>query len=77
MEVLRQVRNDPRTRLLPVVILSSSDDEPALRNSYELGANSFLRKPPDPGLFADVMQHLGWYWLHLNQSPVRFPSRSS
>lgn len=70
LEVLRRLRADERTRVLPVVILSSSDEESDLTSSYSLGANSFIRKPIDSDQFAKVSQQLGEYWLTLNQSPV-------
>jgi CheY-like chemotaxis protein len=69
MEVLRRVRADERTRLLPVVILTSSDEEKDIVESYQLGANSYIRKPVDFAQFADAVQQLGLYWLLLNQLP--------
>lgn len=69
LAVLRKLRADPRTRLLPVVVLTSSDEEQDIIESYELGANSYVRKPVDFVQFADAVQQLGLYWLLLNQSP--------
>ncbi|MBN1313417.1 MAG: response regulator [Anaerolineae bacterium] len=69
MEVLRRLRADERTRLLPVVILTSSDEERDIVESYELGANSYIRKPVDFAQFADAVQQLSLYWLLLNQLP--------
>lgn len=66
IEVLRRVRADPATRLLPVVILTSSNEERDLVASYSLGANSFVRKPVDFAQFTDAVRHLGLYWLVLN-----------
>lgn len=68
LEVLRRLRADPRTRLLPVVVLSSSDEEHDVSESYRLGANSYIRKPVDFGRFSDAVRQLGAYWLTLNQS---------
>jgi len=69
MEVLRQIRSDPRTRLLPVVILTTSREELDLTNGYDLGANSYIRKPVDFGQFTEAVRQLGLYWLVLNESP--------
>lgn len=69
MEVLRHVRAEPRTRLLPVVILTTSKEEQDLINSYELGANSYIRKPVDFAQFTEAVRQLGLYWLVLNESP--------
>lgn len=69
LEVLERVRADPRTRLLPVVILTSSDEERDRLKSYENGANSFVRKPLDFTEFAETVARLGIYWLATNESP--------
>ena len=69
MEVLRQMRADPRTALLPVVILTSSREEQDLINSYKLGANSYVRKPVDFNEFIAAVKQLELYWLILNESP--------
>jgi two-component system, response regulator len=69
LEVLRRIRQDPRTRRMPVVMLTSSAEEDEVAASYDLGANSFLRKPVDFHQFADAIQHLGLYWLMLNEPP--------
>ena len=68
-EVLREIRNDPRTKLLPVVVLTSSIEEADLTRCYGLGANSYLRKPVDFDQFMDAVRQIGLYWLVLNQSP--------
>ncbi len=69
LEVLARLRADPRTRLLPVVILTSSDEERDRLRSYENGANSFVRKPLDFGEFAQTVARLGLYWLATNEPP--------
>src|SRR5207249_5476691 len=69
LEVLRCLRADPRTHLLPVVILTSSKEERDLVNSYSLGANSYVRKPVDFGEFTEAIRQLGLYWLILNEAP--------
>jgi CheY-like chemotaxis protein len=69
LEVLRRVRADERTKLLPVVILTSSTEDEDRVAGYELGANSYVRKPVDFSQFAEAVRQLGLYWLLLNQSP--------
>lgn len=69
IEVLRRLRASPRTRLTPVVILTSSREEPDLIAGYELGANSYIRKPVDFEQFSEAVRHLGLYWLVLNEPP--------
>lgn len=69
LEVLRRVRADPRTRRLPVVILTSSREEEDLIQGYDLGANSYVRKPVDFAQFVDAVRQLQVYWLVLNEPP--------
>ncbi len=67
LQVLRRIREDERTRRLPVVVFTSSDEEEDLINSYNLGANSYVRKPVDFEQFLEATKQLGLYWLVLNQ----------
>lgn len=67
--VLRRIRADERTRRLPVVVLTSSKEEKDVLASYDLGANSFIRKPVHFGQFVDAARHLGIYWLTMNEPP--------
>ncbi len=69
LEVLRRIRADPRTSLLPVVILMSSKAESDLVTGYELRANSYIRKPVDFARFIEAARDIGMYWLVLNESP--------
>ena len=69
LEVLRQIRADARTRRLPVVILTSSKEEQDLAAGYDLGVNSYIRKPVDFKQFALCIEQLGLYWLVLNEQP--------
>jgi len=75
LEVLRRVRADARTELLPVVILTSSSEEQDMIEGYRLGANSYVRKPVDFGHFADAVRQLGLYWVLVNQPPPRMSRR--
>lgn len=75
LEVLRRIRSDPRTRLLPVVVLTSSREERDLVESYSLGANSYVRKPVDFVEFTEAVRQLGLYWLLLNEPPPKQEQR--
>lgn len=69
LEVLRQVRADERTRLLPVVVLTSSKEEQDLSRCYALGANGYVRKPVDFDQFKEAIRLVGLYWLQINEPP--------
>ena len=71
LEVLRRLRSDERTKLLPVVILTSSKEQQDLVEGYSLGANSYVRKPVDFNQFVEAVRQLGLYWLVLNEPPPR------
>jgi len=73
LEVLRRIRADERTKLLPIVVLTSSKEEQDIINGYNLGANSYVRKPVDFNQFSEAVRNLGLYWLVLNEL---VPSRS-
>lgn len=69
LEVLRRLRADERTKLIPVVILTSSKEQEDLVNGYSLGANSYVRKPVDFVQFTEAVRQLGLYWLLINEPP--------
>lgn len=69
LEVLRKVRSSARTRLLPVVVLTSSKEERDLLESYSLGANSYVQKPIDSQAFSEAVRQLGLYWVVWNENP--------
>ena len=71
LEVLRAIRDDPRTRRLPVVILTSSNEEQDVSCGYDLGVNSYIQKPVDFERFAEAIRTLGLYWLILNEPPPK------
>lgn len=70
IEVLQKIKADPRTRSIPVVILTSSKESPDIQQCYELGANSYIVKPVNFEGFANAIKNLGFYWLLLNQPPT-------
>lgn len=69
IEVLRQTKGDPRTKAIPIVVLTSSTQEKDIVESYELGVNSYITKPVDFQQFTESVRHLGLYWLVYNQPP--------
>jgi two-component system response regulator len=70
MEVLRAIRQDPRTHLIPVVMLTSSAEERDIIESYQLGVNSYIVKPVDFDQFSETARQLGYYWLLVNKQPL-------
>jgi len=73
IDVLHRLRADPRTRLIPVVVLTSSSEDEDMLRSYESGANSYVRKPVEFAAFAEAVTQLGIYWMLLNENPPRKP----
>lgn len=71
LEVLRQMKSDPQTRMIPVVVLTSSKQESDLARGYQNGANSYIQKPVDFSEFREAVRNLGLYWLALNAAPPR------
>ena len=71
LEVLRRIRESDQTRMLPVVVLTSSDEDRDLVRSYQLGVNSYIRKPVNFSDFAEATRQLGMYWLVLNECPPK------
>jgi two-component system response regulator len=71
LDVLRRIRADERTKRLPVVILTSSQEEQDIAAGYDLGANSYIRKPVDFSQFAEAIKSMGLYWLVLNEPPPK------
>jgi two-component system response regulator len=71
IEVLKAVRADERTKLVPIVILTSSKEQIDMLNGYSYGCNSYIRKPVDFKQFAEAIRQLGLYWLVLNEGPVK------
>ncbi len=69
LQVLREIKNHPQTRAIPVVILTSSKEERDMVESYRLGVNSYIQKPVDFGQFRETVKQLGLYWLVVNQPP--------
>ena len=71
IEVLRRIRDDPRTRSIPVVAMTSSREERDIAETYKLGLNSYIVKPVDFDQFGKIVEELGYYWVLLNQPPAR------
>lgn len=69
IQVLRAIRQDPRTKLLPVVVLTSSREQKDLIETYQLGVNSYIQKPVDFAKFQETVRQLGFYWLVVNEPP--------
>ena len=69
LQVLERLREDERTRLLPVILFSSSNEHTDIVKGYELGANSYVTKPANFERFSEAMRYMGWYWLNYNETP--------
>ena len=69
LEVLKEIKSNPSTRAIPVIILTSSREERDLMNSYQLGVNSYIQKPVDFDQFRETVKQLGLYWLVVNEGP--------
>jgi two-component system, response regulator len=69
LEVLRAIKADERTRMIPVVVMTSSAEQKDMVESYKLGVNSYVQKPVDFSKFQEVMKQLGFYWLAINKTP--------
>ena len=69
LEVLREMKSDSRTKAIPVVVMTSSDEQRDIIESYRLGVNSYIQKPVDFAKFQQVVKDLGYYWLAVNQAP--------
>ncbi len=69
IEVLQRIKSDRRTKLIPVVILTSSKEESDLLRSYDLGVNSYIRKPVDFDQFVETVRQIGFYWMLINEQP--------
>ena len=77
LEVLKRIKDDSKTKTIPVVILTSSKEEQDLVKGYKLGVNSYIQKPVDFDKFRDTVRQIGLYWLVVNQAPVTEPLRQS
>jgi CheY-like chemotaxis protein len=71
LEVLKSIKGDPRTKIIPIIVLTSSKEEKDIVESYKLGVNSYILKPVDFDKFVDAVKDIGYYWLLLNQSPIK------
>ena len=69
LDVLKEIKNHPETRIIPVIVLTTSSEDRDIRESYRLGVNSYIRKPIEFNKFMEVVKQLGLYWLLLNQMP--------
>jgi CheY-like chemotaxis protein len=77
LEVLKRLKSDPRTRNVPVVILTSSKEERDLVASYNLGANSYIQKPVDFDRFREIVKNTGLYWMVINERPLANPAHAA
>jgi two-component system, response regulator len=77
LEVLKRIKEDPRTKFIPVVVLTSSPEERDLVHSYKLGANSYVQKPVDFDQFRQIVKNTGLYWMVINQHPLSLPAAAT
>ncbi len=77
IEILRQLKDDPRTKAIPVVVLTSSKEERDLIRSYDLGANSYIQKPVDFEQFRQTVKTVGLYWMVINRRPITNEAKKS
>ena len=70
LEVLKTIKEDQRTKMIPIVMLTSSKEEPDIKKAYQLGANSYIVKPVEFERFIEAMKNVGYYWMLINQNPI-------
>jgi len=71
LEILEKIKSDDRTKMIPVIMLTSSKEEPDIANAYKLGANSYIVKPVEFDRFTDAMKNVGYYWMLINQTLIQ------
>ena len=71
LEVLKEIKNNEKTKKIPVIMLTSSREEPDIQTAYDLGANSYIVKPVEFDKFVDALKSVGYYWMLINESPLK------